>query len=204
MKKLFGHPDSGHAFKVRFFMLHAGIEHDYEVVDIWKARDQRSEEFQAAATFGEVPLLLEDGQAWVQSNAILMHLARETGLWGFESAERQTLCEQWLVWEANKIGLCIPQIRVFERFEKDNETLRQAMPWLTARYAHDVGVLEETLSTGQPWLVVGDTPTIADFSTCAYLQYADEARLSVPPRVSDWLQRLSELPGYKHPYELLA
>jgi len=32
--QLFGHPDSGHAYKVKFLLEHAGIPHDYEVVDI--------------------------------------------------------------------------------------------------------------------------------------------------------------------------
>ena len=108
MKKLFGHPDSGHAFKVRFFLCAASIEHDYEVVDIWQPRESRSAEFRQASTFGEVPLLMDQGTAYVQSNAILLHLARQAGSWGGESSERIALCEQWMIWEANKIGMCLP------------------------------------------------------------------------------------------------
>jgi len=167
-------------------------------------REKRSEEFQAAATFGEVPLLTDAGVAYVQSNAILLHLARQESGWGAETLNRQKLCEQWLLWEANKIGMCLPQIRSFERFEKDNKILEDAMPWLKARYAHDVGLLNSVFRSSQPWILEGDAPTIADFSLCAYLQFADEAKLPVPQHVSAWLTRLANLPGWQHPYQLLA
>ena len=201
--KLYGHSDSGHAFKVRFFLCAAGIEHEYEVVDIWQPREQRSVEFQAASTFGEVPLLMDSGHPYVQSNAILLHLAKQTGSWGGESAKRIALCEQWMVWEANKLGMCVPQIRSYEKFEK-NELLENALPRLKARYEHDIGILESTLSDGRPWIIEGDEPTVADFSLCGYLYFAHEAKLPVPEGVSKWLKRLSELPGWQHPYTLMT
>lgn len=202
MKKLFGHPDSGHAFKVRFFMSAAGIDHAYEVVDIWQPRELRSKEFQAASTFGEVPLLVDDGMAHVQSNAILLHLARQVGRWGGESAQRTSVCEQWMIWEANKIGMCLPQLRSYEKFEKNN-TLENALPWLKARYEHDVGVLDSVLSDGRSWIIEDDQPSIVDFSLCGYLYFAEEAKLAVPSHVSAWLSRLSKLDGWQHPYELM-
>ena len=116
MKKLFGHPDSGHAYKVRLFMTIAAIHHEYEYVDIWKPNDQRSAEFQSAARFGEVPVLVDEGHAHAQSNAILLHLAQPMQAWGSESPERLDLCVQWLMWEANKIGLCLPQLRARAKF----------------------------------------------------------------------------------------
>ena len=52
--KLYGHPDSGHAFKVRFFMRAAGIEHEYESVDIFAPLADRPEDFRRHARFGEM------------------------------------------------------------------------------------------------------------------------------------------------------
>jgi glutathione S-transferase len=150
----------------------ADIDHSYEVVDIWQARELRSAEFQVASKFGEVPLLFDGGVSYVQSNAILLHLARQAGRWGFDSSERIALCEQWMIWEANKIGMCLPLLRSYEKFEK-NETLLNELPWLKARYEHDVSVLESVLSDGRPWIIKGEEPSIADFSLCGYLQLAD-------------------------------
>ena len=203
MKKLFGHPDSGHAYKVRLFLAVAAIEHSYEQVDIWIPRDQRSSEFQAAASFGEVPVLIDDGRAYVQSNAILLHLAQQKKGWGAETPERLDLCTQWLMWEANKIGMRLPQLRSRAKFGSD-AALDGAYDWLHARYLHDVNVLNEELADGRPWMLSGDEPTIADFSLCGYLFFADEAKLAVPEHVQAWLDRLSGLAGWQHPYHLLG
>ena len=52
--------------------------------------------------------------------------------------------------------------------------------------------------------MMGDSLTIADFSLSGYLFFADEAEVPVPDHVAQWLGRLKENPGWKHPYELLA
>jgi glutathione S-transferase len=202
-KKLFGHPDSGHAFKVRLCLCVAGIAHDYEYVDINTPREQRSAEFRQYARYGEVPVLVDDGKAYVQSNAILLHLARQSGRWGGESSDSLNTCTEWLVWEANKIGMCLPQLRARQKYGAD-AALEGASDWLMSRYAHDVNVLEESLQDGRDWMLGGATPSIADFSLCGYLFFADEARVSVPPRVQAWLDRMASLQGWQHPYQLLA
>ncbi len=202
-RTLFGHPDSGHAFKVRLCLSVAGIAHEYEYVDINLPREQRSAQFRQYARFGEVPVLVEDGKAVVQSNAILLHLARQTGRWGGESGETLNACAEWLVWEANKIGLCLPQLRARQKFGADAE-LEAASAWLMSRYKHDVNVLEEALRDGREWMTGGEMPTIADFSLCGYLFFADEAKVDVPPNVQAWLARLASLDGWQHPYQLLA
>lgn len=201
--KLFGHPDSGHAYKVRLMLRTAGVEHTYEQVDIWLPRDQRSARFQAVARYGEVPVLLDGDEVYVQSNAILLHLAQRLGIAGAENEQRLRQCREWLVWEANKIGLCLPQLRSYHQFDPD-PVLGQALPWLEMRYAHDVNVLEQTLADGRPWMVTGDSPTIADFSLCAYLFFADEAQVAVPEHVQRWLERISALRHWQHPYELMV
>ena len=130
-------------------------------------------------------------------------MARTTGQWGGESNQRLNACEQWLVWEANKIGMCLSQIRSYEKFEKE-ALLEKALPWLKARYKSDVETIESALSHGQTWLLAGAEPSIADFSVCGYLFFADEAGVDVPVNVKAWLDRLSNLAGWQHPYQLLA
>lgn len=201
--KLFGHPDSGHAFKVRFFLADQDIKHEYEFVDIFSNREDRQRQFQENARYGEVPLLIHDGQALVQSNAILLHLARffQVSLGSKPSTERQ--CVEWLMWEANKIGMCLPQLRSFKRFGMDTGQ-ENAKQWLIDRYRHDVGVIEQTLSDGRQWIVADNGPTIADYSLCGYLVFADEAEVDIPQRTTEWLERLFARKGYQHPYQLLS
>jgi len=168
MMKLFGHPDSGHAFKVKFMLEHAGISHEYEIVDIFKAREERQAQFVQHARYGEVPLLLTEDGALAQSNAILMYLAESETAWGAQNDSTLQLCREWLCWEANKIGMCLPQLRSYHRF-KDHGISVGAYEWLQSRYEHDVSIIQKTLSDGRAWIVNSEQPTIADFSLCGYL-----------------------------------
>ena len=199
--KLFGHPESGHAFKVKFFMEAAEIAHEYVEIDIFAPRETRLPEFKEHARFHEVPLLLDQGKALAQSNVILMHLAGITGKWGAEDSDRYKRCQEWLLWEANKIGMCLPQLRGAKRFPADAPN-QGAIEWLSERYDHDIGVLDKEFQDGRGF-ITGDTVTIADFSLCGYLFFADEAGVDVPVNVQNWLGRLAALPGWKHPYTLL-
>ena len=76
---LYGSTDSGHSYKVRLFLLLAGIPHRYERINLDLPRGERPLAFRSASLFGEVPVLVDDGRAHCQSNAILMRLAGRTG-----------------------------------------------------------------------------------------------------------------------------
>ncbi|MFK7805085.1 MAG: glutathione S-transferase family protein [Anaerolineae bacterium] len=200
--KLFGHPDSGHAFKVKFCLEAGNIEHDYELLDIWLGRNERPVEFTSRSKFNEVPLLIDGDNNLVQSDAILLYIAKKFGIFGAESSKSLERCTEWLFWEANKIGLCLPQLRASKKFESMRLT-EGAWDWLYARYLHDVGVMNAELSDGRPF-ILGDKLTIADFSLSGYLFFADEAEVPVPEHVAHWLDRLRAIPAWQHPYKLLA
>ncbi|HEY0065421.1 MAG TPA: hypothetical protein VGC21_25110 [Telluria sp.] len=46
-----------------------------------------------------------------------------------------------------------------------------------------------------------DQPSAADLALCAYLYWADQASVNVPPNVQAWLGRIASLPGWRHPYD---
>ena len=199
--KLFGHPDSGHAFKVKFLLTAAGLAHDYEEIDIFAPREDRPAEFRQHARFHEVPLLIDESRAYAQSNAILVYLATKTGKWGAQDESMFNSCLEWLFWESNKLGMCLPQLRAANRF--DNYVINDgALKWLMARFTHDMGTIDSQLVDRRRY-ILGDEPTIADFSLCGYLFLADEANVQVPTNVRAWLERLASLPGWQHPYDLL-
>ncbi len=200
--KLYGHPDSGHAFKVKFCLEAGNIDHDYEVVDIWSDRSQRQPELVACSKHCEVPLLIDGDNNLIQSDGILLYIAQKHQIFGGESDIMLQRCIEWLFWEANKIGMCLPQLRASKKFESSRLT-QGAWDWLYARYLHDVGVIDKELSDGRPF-ILGDRLTIADFSLSGYLFFADEAEVPVPNHVEYWLNRLKQLDGWQHPYELLS
>ena len=200
--KLYGHPDSGHVFKVKFCLQAANIEHQYEVIDIFSDRSKRNPEFVVKSRFCEVPLLVDGAKNLIQSNAILVYIASKYQIYGGESHAKLQACLEWLMWEANKIGMCLPQLRADKKF-KGFELAEDARAWLHDRYVHDVGIIEDELDDGRQF-ILGEEVTIADFSLCGYLMYAEEAQVRVPGNVSGWMSRLKTLPGWTNPYDMLS
>ncbi|MBL0402417.1 glutathione S-transferase N-terminal domain-containing protein [Microvirga aerilata] len=76
---LYGNRESGHSYKVKLALTLLGLEHEYRSVDLTVERANRPRDFREVSRYGEVPVLVTDGEPLVQSDAILMHLARTTG-----------------------------------------------------------------------------------------------------------------------------
>jgi glutathione S-transferase len=199
---LFGHPESGHSYKVKLALEVAGMAHHYHVVDIGLPHQSRPEPFRSLATYGEVPVLLYQGRGYVQSNAILLFLAEQSGQFGGESPSRLAHAREWLFWEANRLGMSLPHLRFARRFDAQAYP-NGALLWFERRYAADIERLERELSDGRRF-ILDDQPSVADFSLCGYLFWADQAGVSVPPGVTAWLERISQLPGWVAPYTLLT
>lgn len=195
---LYGHPDSGHAYKARLMLLLTGLPHDYHVIDLFLPREQRPEPFRSLAKYGEVPLLVHDGKPYVQSNAILLHLAELTGSFGGESKERLERVREWLFWEANRVGFSMANLRYGLKYNALGAA-SDGQVMLRERLNADLARLEEEFADGRAF-ILGATPTAADISLCGYLFWADEAKVSLPPLLQAWLDRIAALPGWRHPY----
>jgi glutathione S-transferase len=197
----YGNRESGHSYKVRLMLVVAGIPHTYTAVDLNIPRAERPEPFRSLAKFGEVPVLVADGQALVQSDAILSFLANSIGSYGAESKARWQRTQEWLFWEANRLGLSLPNLRFASKFSPQSYN-DGALQWLRARYDIDIARLDDELSDGRRF-ILDNQPTVADFALCGYLFFADQVALPVPRHVARWLDDVRALPGWKMPYELL-
>jgi len=198
---LYGNRESGHSYKVRLMLALTQTQHEYRPVDIQLPRDLRSPEFRQVSKYGEVPVLVDRGQAYVQSDAILLHLAqREHKLYGRDAIDHDQVRE-WLFWEANRIGLSVPNLRYALRWVPDTKT--EVLDWLSVRALADLGRLNDEFSARK--FLLGDFPTVADVACCGYLYWLDQAGLDIVhwPAVARWLADISALPGWKHPYDLM-
>lgn len=192
---LYGSTDSGHSYKVRLFLLLAGIPHRYERINLDLPRSERPPAFRSASLFGEVPVLVDGGRSHCQSNAILMHLARQTQQMGGTVSEQASVVE-WLCWEANRVGFSVPNLRYARLWAPQPEDV---MLYLHRRASADLATLDAFLEERKFLLASG--PTIADLSCSAYLHWLDQAGMSATdhPNVARWLGRIRELPGWLHP-----
>lgn len=136
---------------------------------------------------------------YVQSNAILLHLADDFGGYGAESRERMDRVREWLFWEANRIGYSLPNLHYTMRFPGTSEPAVERM--LRARFDADIARLALELADGRAF-ILGDSPTIADFSLCRYMAWPEQAGVIFPACVQAWLARIAALSGWRHPYAI--
>lgn len=194
--KLYGSEQSGHAYKVRLFLTLAQVEHDYIWVDLMLARKDRPAEFMNASKHGEVPVLVDGDATICQSNAILKHLSETTGHFngGYEVNE-------WLAWEANRIGFSLPNYRFSLIWQKPAQ---EVLDYLQARLLFDLKLLNKHLAaTGY---LVGDSLTIADISNAGYMYWLEDVGVNVSdyPNIEKWLKNITSMPHYQTPPELMS
>ena len=197
--QLYGSTNSGHSFKVRSFLLLAGLEHEYRWIDLNKPRAERPQDFVVASKFGEVPVLLDKGHTLCQSNAILIYLAQRYQSFIGQAGEWQAVLE-WLSWETNRIGFSVPNLRYALLWAKQP---LEVLAYLRARAEVDLNTLESFLSSSE--YLVPSGPTIADISCSAYLFWLSQVGFSAAeyPNVMRWLSALSALPRWCHPDKAL-
>jgi glutathione S-transferase len=198
---LYGNRESGHSYKVKLALTLLELEHEYRHVDLTLDRCKMPPEFREVSRYGEVPVLVTDGEPLVQSNAILMHLARKTGRLRGECDPDRTV--EWLFWEANRIGFSISNLRFARHFRP--ETPPDVIAWLEARARADLDRLEEEFRAKQDFLL-GSNISIADIACCGYLFWPEQTGLDYGfwPNVASWLDRIRAAPGWAHPYTLLG
>lgn len=189
---LWGSPDSGHACKVALALALADLPHERRFVDIWAPAASRPAAFLAASPFAEVPLLQIGEETLIQSGSILLEIARRYGVLGGETAQGLTRAQEILLWEANRIGMCLPQLK--------GGGLEPAVEaWLKARYETDAARFAHWL--GDAPFFNGDSAGIADCAVWGYVQWLPEAAVSPTPVMAAWIARMRALPQMKTPQD---
>jgi glutathione S-transferase len=104
--RLYGWPRST-ASRVQWALEELGVSYEYVQLDP-KKRENRAPAYLAVNPGGKVPGLVDGGQAYFESVAIILHLGetygRERGLWpaaGASAARAEALC--WTVWGATEL-----------------------------------------------------------------------------------------------------
>ena len=194
---LYGHPDSGHACKVALALSLAGLPHRTRWVDMWAPAQARPPEFLANSPFAEVPLLMIGGRPFVQSGAILLEIAERFQCLGGETAAGLQRARELMMWEANRIGMCLPQLKEARRVKGEGYP-PGAIEWLTGRWMVDRDRFGKWL-TGAPFFH-GDRPGVGDCAIWGYVQWLPEAGVEPTAEMADWIARMRSLPGMKPPH----
>ena len=194
--KLYGHPDSGHACKVALALSLADLPHETTRIDIWAAPETRPAEFLRISPLAEVPVLVMDGAAIFQSGAILMEVAQKFGVLGGDTFEGRRRGRELLMWEANRIGMCLPQLKEARR-EGSAGLPQDVIQWLEARYSVDCRSFARLLGDGP--FFHGDHPGIGDCAIWGYVQWLEGAGVAPTPEMAGWIAAMRALPAMKSP-----
>ena len=191
---------SGNAYKTALMLQLAAANWRARFVDYFNG-ETRTPVYRAINVMGEVPLLEHEGRHLSQSGVILDYIAEKTGQFGAANGDERREILRWLLFDNHKLTSYTATYRFMRTFVKDPD--RTVMEEFRRRAETSWGVLNAHLD-GRAF-VIGDRPTIADFSLCGYLFWPEEIGVDWNdyPNLRDWLLRIRALPRWTHPYELM-
>ncbi|BBB61883.1 glutathione S-transferase [Undibacterium sp. KW1] len=204
MYKLYSLCQSGNSFKVAFLLRALNQPFENAFVDMFQGVTRSNEWREQANEMGEVPILEDGERRLTQSGVILSYLSNKHGAFGGKNEDEKLEVLRWLLFDNHKFTSYFASYRF-------NKSFGPAAPdpavqaWLLGRIDNAFTIVNKHLA-GREYLV-GDAPTIADFSLSSYLFYPEEESgyklTDRYPHIVAWLDRLRALPGWAHPYEVL-
>jgi glutathione S-transferase len=180
---------------VRLLLAHLGVpyeRYDVDVVDRSKPRD----ELRGLNPARRVPtLVLDDGRAIAESNAILWYFGEGTRFLPDDRYERAKVL-QWMFFEQYEHEPAIAVARFLKTYCGRPELWEAEREQLTRRGQKALLALEEGL-LDREWLVGGGM-TIADVALYAYTHAAGEGGFSLDgySRIRAWLDCVARQPGH--------
>ena len=206
--KLHCFAQSGNSYKVALYLACAGLDWEPVLVDFFNGQTRDPKWRAEVNEMGEVPVLehvLEDGATKLaQSGVILTYLADKTGKFKPATEPERLEALRWMLFDNHKFTGYFATYRFMRSFLKQ-EPDPAVMALLKSRFDGALAIVEKHL--GRSKFMVGDTPTIGDFSLAGYMFYPPEESgydwSKTNPNLAAWIERLRALPGWKGPYELM-
>jgi glutathione S-transferase len=184
---VYGDSISGNCLKVKFVADALGIPYDWVEVSVL-AKETRTAEFLAMNPAGQLPVVrFADNGILAQSNAIILHLAENTGLIPTDPFERAQMY-QWLFWEQYSHEPAIAVLRFHKHYLKKPDSEIDA--GLPVRCASVLTLMNNHL--GSRAYFVGDNLSLADIALVAYTRFSHQAGLDLAryPNVAAWVRRI--------------
>ena len=202
--KLHCFAQSGNAYKCAMMLACCDADWEAVQVDFFNGETRKPEWREVNNVMGEAPVLEHGGRKLTQSGVINIYLSRHFKKFGPENEDEELEILRWILFDNHKLSGLFGSYRFIN-------VLAPAAPdpavlaFLKARVDNALAILEKHLE--RQLFLAADRPTIADFSCGGYIFYpADELTYdfkSSHPNISAWMDRISALPGWKPPYEMM-
>jgi glutathione S-transferase len=205
MYRLHGFCQSGNTFKVAFALRAMRQPFETVFVDFIQGGVTRKPEWRDATNeMGEAPVFDTGERRLTQSGVILTWLAERHGMFGGRDADERLEVLRWILFDNHKFTGYFAPHRFLKAFGP-RAPEPAVMAWLRGRLDNAFGIVDKHLA-GRSFMV-GDAPTIADFSLSGYMFYpVEESGYPVEgryPNIAAWVERLRKVPGWADPYEVL-
>lgn len=195
---------SGNSFKVAFMLRALDVPFETVHVDFLQGATRDPAWRHNNNEMGEAPVLEDGRRILTQSGAILTYLANKHAKFGGATEEEQQEILRWILFDNHKFTSYFATYRFSKSFGATAPD-PVIMGWLKTRIDTAYGIVNKHLE-GRDYLV-GNGPTIADFSLSGYLFYPlEESGYDVAPlypHLASWVERLKKLPGWAPPYEVM-
>ena len=192
---VYGDSISGNCLKVKFVADQLGLPYDWVEVSVLN-KETRTPDFLAMNPAGQVPVVrFADNGVLAQSNAIILHLAENTGLIPDDAFERAQMY-QWLFWEqySHETAIAVLRFQKFYLKKPDSEI----DPNLRPRCLRVLSLMDEHLE-GRDYFV-GKHLSLADIALVAYTRFSHQADIDLKdyPHVTAWVRRVETDLGLGH------
>jgi glutathione S-transferase len=140
---------------------------------------------------------------WVRRirKLLLDYIAELTGQYGARSNDDRREILRWILYDNHKFTSYIATLRFMLQFTTGPEPA--VAEFLKQRVTANLKIVNGHLATRD--FILGGRATIADVSMCGYMFFDGELGVSLEshPHIGSWLERIKNLPRWKHPYSLL-
>ncbi len=195
--------ESGNSYKAALALEMSGLEWEAVFVDFFNGAT-RTPEFRAEVNeMGEAPVLVDGDFRTSQSGAIQAYVTEKSGKFGGKDRDENYEIFRWVLWDNHKLSSMAGLTRFLINFLPEKHRNPDVIAFNQGRLKAAYQTLNAHLE-GRDW-IVGDGVTNADISCCGYLYYPEPFGFDRAdwPNIDAWLTRLSEQPGWKHPYDLM-
>ncbi|MFD2740892.1 glutathione S-transferase family protein [Sulfitobacter aestuarii] len=195
--------ESGNAYKAALALQLSGLDWTPIKVDFFGGETRGADYRTQINNMGEVPVMVDGDLRLSQSGVIQDYISEKTGKFAGASPEERREVLRWVLWDNHKLSSNAGMTRFLMNFLPEEKRPQEVITFMQGRLKSAYAVLDAHLA-GREW-IVGDALSNADLSCCGYLYYPEPFGFvrSDWPHVDAWLNRLSEVPGWKPPYELM-
>src|ERR1700742_2833595 len=198
---------SGNAYRVALMLNLIGADWEPVWIDFFGAGVQRTPEFRGEVNeMGEAPVLIDNmkNKKLSQSGVILTYLSDLTGQYKPQGEDERLEALRWIIFDNQKVNGFLGPYRFLKNFARPAGD-PAVMGFLKGRIDGGLAIVDKRLAKAP--FMLGDRPTIADVSYCAYLYYpAEEFGFDIAAEhknIGAWLDRMKALPHWAHPYDLM-